>query len=115
GPNSNAGRALAASRVAAAGAALSWMVVEWLHRGKPTALGFASGLVAGLVGVTPASGYVTPLGALPIGVWAAAACYAAVSLKPRLRYDDSLDAFGVHGVGGLPGAVVTRGLLSGAA
>src|SRR5207237_2733485 len=74
---------------------------------KPTALGFASGLVAGLVAVTPASGYVTPLGALAIGLLAGVACYAAVSFKPRLRYDDSLDAFGVHGVGGFLGAVLT--------
>src|SRR5205085_5366405 len=71
------------------------------------ALGFASGLVAGLEAVTPASGFVTPLSALVIGLLAGAACYAAVALKPRLRYDDSLDAFGVHGVGGFLGAVLT--------
>jgi Amt family ammonium transporter len=99
--------ALAASQVAAAAAALAWVAVEWWHRGKPTALGLASGLVAGLVAVTPAAGYVTPLGALAIGLAAGLACYLAVCLKPRLGYDDSLDAFGVHGVGGFLGAVLT--------
>jgi hypothetical protein len=83
------------------------MLVEWLHRGKPTALGFASGLVAGLVAVTPASGFVTPLGALVIGMLAGIVCYVAVSMKPFIKYDDSLDAFGVHGVGGFLGAVLT--------
>jgi hypothetical protein len=83
------------------------MLIEWLHRGKPTALGLASGVVAGLVAVTPASGYVTPLGALAIGLIAGGVCYGAVLLKPSLKYDDSLDAFGVHGVGGFLGAVLT--------
>ena len=99
--------ALAASQVAAAAAALSWMFAEWWHKGKPTALGLASGLVAGLVAVTPASGYVTPLGALIIGTIAGIVCYAMVCLKPFFKYDDSLDAFGVHGVGGFLGAVLT--------
>jgi ammonium transporter, Amt family len=107
GSSGLAGAALAASQVAAAAAALAWMLVEWVHKGKPTALGFASGLVAGLVAVTPASGYVTPLGALVIGVAAGIICYLAVCLKPVLRYDDSLDAFGIHGVGGFLGAVLT--------
>jgi ammonium transporter len=102
-----AGSALAASQVAAAAAALSWIVAEWLHKGKPTALGFASGLVAGLVAVTPASGYVTPLGGLAIGLTAGLVCYVAVCLKPFFKYDDSLDAFGVHGVGGFLGALLT--------
>jgi ammonium transporter len=102
-----AANALTASQVAAAAAGLSWVLVEWLHRGKPTALGLASGVVAGLVAVTPASGFVTPLGALVIGLLAGVICYAAVSLKPALGYDDSLDAFGVHGVGGFFGAVLT--------
>src|SRR5205823_11213736 len=102
-----AGDALTASQVAAAAAGLSWMVVEWVHRGKPTALGLASGVVAGLVAVTPASGYVAPVGALAIGLIAGAACYGAVLLKPHLKYDDSLDAFGVHGVGGFLGAILT--------
>jgi ammonium transporter len=107
GSNGLAGAALTASQVAAAAAALSWMLVEWLHRGKPTALGFASGLVAGLVAVTPASGFVTPLGALCIGLAAGLVCYGAVCLKPIFKYDDSLDAFGVHGVGGFLGAILT--------
>jgi ammonium transporter len=102
-----AGMALTASQVAAAAAVLSWVAVEWLHKGKPTALGLASGLVAGLVAVTPASGFVSPLGGLCIGLLAGAVCYGAVCLKPRLKYDDSLDAFGVHGVGGFLGAVLT--------
>jgi ammonium transporter len=99
--------ALTASQVAAAAAALSWMLAEWWHKGKPTALGLASGLVAGLVAVTPASGYVMPVGAFIIGVLAGIVCYAMVCLKPRLKYDDSLDAFGVHGVGGFLGAFLT--------
>jgi len=107
GSNGLAGSALAASQVAAAAAALSWMLVEWFHRGKPTALGFASGLVAGLVAVTPASGFVSPLGALVIGILAGTVCYAALLLKPIFKYDDSLDAFGVHGVGGFLGALLT--------
>jgi Amt family ammonium transporter len=105
--NGLAGAALTASQAAAAGAALSWVLAEWLHRGKPTALGLASGVVAGLVAVTPASGFVTPLGALVIGLLAGLICYIAVCLKPFLKYDDSLDAFGVHGVGGFLGAVLT--------
>src|SRR5207244_4165897 len=100
GSNGLAGSALAASQVAAAAAALSWMLMEWIHKGKPTALGLASGIVAGLVAVTPASGYVTPLGALAVGLLAGVVCYVAVCLKPFCKYDDSLDAFGVHGVGG---------------
>jgi Amt family ammonium transporter len=103
---------LAASQIAAAAAALSWMLVEWWHRGKPTALGLASGLVAGLVAVTPASGFVEPLGALVIGLLAGIVCYGAVCLKPFFKYDDSLDAFGVHGVGGFLGAVLTGVLAS---
>jgi Amt family ammonium transporter len=107
GANGQAGAALTASQVAAAAAALSWIVVEWRHKGKPTALGFASGVVAGLVAVTPASGFVTPIGALIIGLCAGAVCYVAVCLKPFCKYDDSLDAFGVHGVGGFLGALLT--------
>jgi ammonium transporter, Amt family len=102
-----AGLALAASQVAATAAGLSWLVAEWLHRGKPTALGLASGLVGGLVAVTPASGFVSPLSALVIGLVAGVVCYAAVCCKPRLKYDDSLDAFGIHGVGGFVGALLT--------
>src|SRR5262249_55920899 len=110
--NGLAAAALTASQVAAAGAALSWAVAEWLHRGQPTPLGFASGLVAGLVAVTPASGYVTPLAALAIGLLAGVVCYGMVCLKPLLKYDDSLDAFGIHGVGGFLGAVLTGVLAS---
>ncbi|MFO0808163.1 MAG: ammonium transporter [Gemmataceae bacterium] len=102
-----AGNALTASQVAAAAATLSWVGAEWFHRGKPTALGLASGVVAGLVAVTPASGYVTPLGAMSIGFIAGLVCYGMVCLKPKFGYDDSLDAFGVHGVGGFLGAVLT--------
>ena len=105
--NGQAGMALTASQIAAAAAALSWMVAEWLHKGKPTALGFASGLVAGLVAITPASGFVLPLPALAIGLLAGLVCYGAVCLKPLFGYDDSLDAFGVHGIGGFLGAVLT--------
>jgi ammonium transporter len=99
--------AFAATQAAAAAAGLSWMLVEWVHRGKPTALGLASGIVAGLVAVTPASGFVYPWGGLIIGLLAGVVCYVSVNLKPFLKYDDSLDAFGVHGVGGFLGAVLT--------
>jgi Amt family ammonium transporter len=112
GSGALAGMALTATQLAAAAAGLSWLVIEWLHRGKPTALGLASGVVAGLVAVTPASGFVTPLSAVYIGLAAGAVCYGSVALaKPRLRYDDSLDAFGIHGIGGLLGALLT-GLLA---
>ncbi len=105
--NALAGAALTATQIAAAAAALSWMLAEWGHKGKPTALGLASGLVAGLVAITPASGFVTPLAAVVIGLLAGAVCYTVVCLKPFFQYDDSLDAFGVHGVGGFLGAVLT--------
>src|SRR5207237_1330282 len=88
-------------------AALSWVILEWLHRGKPTALGLATGLVAGLVAVTPASGFVLPWAGLVIGLIAGAVCYGSVYAKSIFKYDDSLDAFGVHGVGGFVGAVLT--------
>ncbi len=91
----------------ASGGALGWLLVEWKHRGKPTALGVASGLVAGLVAITPAAGYVSPMSAVAIGVIASLACYGAVLAKYKYWYDDSLDAFGVHGVGGLTGALLT--------
>lgn len=91
----------------AAGGAIGWLVVEWKHRGKPTALGIASGLVAGLVAITPAAGYVSPLSAVAIGFIASIVCYVAVLAKYKYGYDDSLDAFGVHGVGGLTGAILT--------
>lgn len=99
--------ALTVTQIAAAAAGLAWVLVEWLHKGKPTALGFASGLVAGLVAITPASGFVAPTGALAIGIAAGVVCYWAVAAKPALGYDDSLDAFGIHGVGGVIGAILT--------
>jgi Amt family ammonium transporter len=113
--NSLAGIAMANTQIATAAAALAWMVVEWAHRKKPTMLGLASGAVAGLVAVTPASGWVEPSGALWIGLAAGAVCYgSAVFLKNWLKYDDSLDAFGVHGVGGFIGAMLTGVFASGA-
>ena len=102
-----ASSAFAATQAAAAAAGLTWMLVEWIIKGKPTALGLASGIVAGLVAVTPASGFVYMWGGAIIGVLAGLVCYASVALKPFLRYDDSLDAFGVHAVGGFLGAVLT--------
>jgi ammonium transporter len=99
--------AFSATQAAAVGAALMWMLVEWWHRGKPTALGLASGMIAGLATVTPASGFIFPWGGFAIGLIAGAFCYLSVFLKPRLGYDDSLDAFGVHGVGGFLGVVLT--------
>jgi ammonium transporter len=110
--NAQAVSAFTVTQVAAATAGIAWLVVEWLHRGKPTALGFASGLVAGLVAITPASGYVAPTGALAIGVIAGVACYWAVTAKTLLGYDDSLDAFGIHGIGGIIGAVLTGAFVS---
>lgn len=99
--------AFTATHCAAAAATLSWLVVEWQQRGKPTVLGAASGAVAGLVAITPASGFVGPLAALIIGLLAGAVCYYGVGLKGRFKYDDSLDAVGVHGVGGTLGALAT--------
>ncbi|MBZ0091219.1 MAG: ammonium transporter [Sulfuricellaceae bacterium] len=103
-----AGMAMAATQIATAAAALAWMLAEWMAKGKPSALGLASGAVAGLVAITPASGFVGPMGGLIIGLAAGVVCYwGATSLKHMLGYDDSLDAFGVHGVGGIVGAVLT--------
>lgn len=102
-----AASAFTATQAAAAAAGLGWMLIEWLHKGKPTALGLASGIVAGLVAVTPASGYVYVWGGIVIGLAAALICYIAVWLKGLFKYDDSLDAFGVHGIGGFVGAVLT--------
>ena len=99
--------AFMATHLGAAGGAVGWVIVEWIHRGKPTALGLASGLVAGLVGITPAAGFVAPWAAVLIGLAAGLACYGGVLLKDRLGYDDALDAFGVHGIGGLAGALLT--------
>jgi len=102
-----AASAFIVTHIATGTAALSWMVTEWAHRGKPTALGAVSGAVAGLVAITPASGFVGPLSSLVIGALAGAVCYGAVNLKPRFGYDDSLDVVGVHAVGGTLGALLT--------
>src|SRR6478736_1185556 len=98
--------ALVNTHVAAAGAMLSWMLVEYWKHGKPTALGAASGLVAGLVVITPCAGFVGPMSALLIGLLGGAACFGGVLLKGRFRYDDALDAFGVHGIGGILGSLL---------
>ena len=113
----NAGSALAsgalatsafvATHLAAAAATLSWVVVEWIDRKKPTLLGAASGCVAGLVAITPASGFVGPVSALAIGIVAGALCFYGVQIKNKFGYDDSLDVVGVHGVGGAFGALAT--------
>jgi Amt family ammonium transporter len=113
----NAGSALAANGLAAtafvttntatAAAALAWMFAEWAQRGKPTGLGIASGAVAGLVAITPACGYVTPLAAVVIGTVAGVLCFFACNMKARFGYDDSLDVVGIHGVGGSTGALLT--------
>jgi ammonium transporter, Amt family len=96
------------TQIATATAALTWMFVEWSLRGKPSVLGIISGAVAGLVAITPASGFVDPRGALIIGIAAGVFCYwGATGLKNALGYDDSLDAFGVHAVGGTVGAILT--------
>jgi Amt family ammonium transporter len=106
--SANAGMAMLVTHVAAATAALAWMVCEWGAKGQPSVLGIVSGAVAGLVGITPASGFVDPVGALAVGIAAGVGCYfAATFVKNKLGYDDALDAFGVHGVGGIIGALLT--------
>jgi Amt family ammonium transporter len=103
-----AGMAMLATQLATAAAALAWASAEWISRGKPSVLGIASGAVAGLVAITPASGFVGPTPAVIIGIVAGVVCFiAATSLKHALGYDDSLDAFGVHGIGGIVGALLT--------
>ena len=104
------------TQTAAATCLLVWVSIEWIHRGKPTILGAATGIVAGLVAITPACAFVSPLGAIAIGAGAAVICYVAVTLlKPALGYDDSLDVFGVHGVGGAWGALATALFITDAA
>jgi ammonium transporter, Amt family len=98
-------QALVATQAAAAAGALVWIIIEWVHQGKATALGFASGILAGLVAVTPAAGVVQPYGAIILGSLASVICYMAIQMKNKLGYDDSLDAFGIHGVGGIVGAL----------
>ncbi|MCS4063326.1 Amt family ammonium transporter [Pseudomonas putida] len=106
--NGTAGMAMLVTQIATAAAALGWMFAEWIGHGKPSALGIASGVVAGLVAITPAAGTVGPMGALVIGLASGVICYfCATTLKRRLGYDDSLDAFGVHGIGGIIGAILT--------
>lgn len=108
GANALAAHAALVTQIAAASAALVWALMEWILRGKPSVLGAASGAIAGLVGITPAAGFVEPYAAFVIGALAAAAGYWGVTaLKRMLKYDDSLDAFGLHGVGGLAGAILT--------
>ncbi len=111
GANATAVGALMATHLAAATAALVWMVAEWLHRGKPTALGVASGAVAGLATVTAGAGYVGPLSAMLVGVAAGLSCYLVIVWKGKIGYDDTLDVVGIHGVGGVVGMLLT-GLLA---
>ena len=108
GANGRAGMAMAVTQIAAAAAAMGWMFAEWITKGKPSVLGAISGAVAGLVAITPASGFVLPGASIIIGVAAGVCCFwAATGLKHMLGYDDSLDAFGVHGIGGIIGALLT--------
>jgi len=103
-----AGMAMAVTQIAAATAAATWMFSEWITHGKPSVLGIASGAVAGLVAITPASGYVGPMGALAIGLAAGVGCFlASTKIKRAFGYDDALDVFGVHAVGGIIGALLT--------
>ncbi len=103
-----AASAFAATHFSAAAGAMAWALVEWITRGKPTLLGTSSGAVAGLVCITPAAGFVQPMSALFMGAIAGVVCsYACSVFKPKLGYDDSLDAFGVHGLGGTVGALLT--------
>ncbi len=113
GANGLAASAFMTTNTAAAMAAISWSVAEWLHHGKPTALGAASGVIAGLVAITPAAGFVSASSAIVIGLLVGPICYFAVAkVKNKLGYDDSLDAFGIHGVGGTFGALITGVLAS---
>ena len=106
--NGRAGMAMTVTQIATAAAALGWMFAEWITKGKPSVLGAISGAVAGLVAITPASGFVLPGASVIIGVAAGVICFwSATALKHMLGYDDSLDAFGVHGVGGMVGALLT--------
>ncbi len=108
GANGLAVSAFVVTHLATAAAAFSWVVAEWLHHGRPTTLGAASGAVAGLVAITPAAGFVGPMPAILIGLISGVVCYLMVSVvKAKLRYDDALDAFGIHGIGGTWGAIAT--------
>jgi Amt family ammonium transporter len=99
--------AFVATHTSAVAATLIWVIIEWLHRGKPTMFGAATGSIAGLATVTPASGFISPISALIVGLAAGSVCYVALNMKVKLGYDDSLDAFGVHGVGGIIGTLAT--------
>jgi len=99
-------QALTATQAAAAAGGLAWLVIEGIHQGKGTTLGFVSGILAGLVAVTPAAGVVQPVGAMILGVTASGICYLAINLKSKFGYDDTLDAFGIHGMGGIVGAIL---------
>ena len=113
--NGNAAMAITVTHVSASVAGLTWMGIEWVRHGKPSALGLATGAIAGLAAVTPASGFVGPLGGFTIGLVSGALCfYASTSLKRRLGYDDSLYVFGVHGVGGAVGTLLVAFFASGA-
>ena len=107
GANDVAAAAFVATHTAAAAGGFSWMAAEWVHRGKPTMLGVASGVIAGLATITPGAGFVGPLSALIIGLVAGTVCYLAVVWKVKLGYDDSLDVVGIHGVGGITGILAT--------
>jgi Amt family ammonium transporter len=107
GAGSLATSAFVATNTAAAAATLGWMFMDWIVKGKPTALGAASGAVAGLVAITPAAGFVTPMAAIVIGALGGIVCFTAVSIKTKTTLDDSLDVFGVHGIGGTIGALLT--------
>src|SRR6202007_1959544 len=103
-----AGKAMLVTHTATATAGFTWMIVEWIMKGKPTVIGICTGAVAGLVAITPASGFVGPLGSVAIGAAAGIVCYwGCTRLKQLLGYDDALDAFGVHAVGGIVGALLT--------
>jgi Amt family ammonium transporter len=108
GANGTAALALVNTNTAAAAAGLTWAVLDWFHNGRPTMLGVATGVVAGLVAITPACGFVSPMSAIAIGISVSIICFLmVVFVKPKLGYDDSLDAFGVHGVGGMWGTIAT--------
>ncbi len=98
-------QALTVTQIAAAAGAVTWMIIEGIHQGKATALGFVSGVLAGLVAITPAAGAVTPIGAIFLGLITSVICYLGLILKNKLGYDDTLDAFGIHGLGGIVGAI----------
>lgn len=107
GANGGAASAFVATHIAACAGGISWMVAEWIKQGRPTVLGVASGIIAGLATITPGAGFVGPMSALCIGLLAGVVCYAAVVWKTRLGYDDSLDVVGIHGVGGVTGILMT--------